>query len=127
MTTYFKAMGTGYFKVFGSTTDHFWCCTGTGMENFTRLNDSVYFHDAKDLWVIYYVSSTLNWKDRGLSLTQTTDLPASNKVSITITRRPDRRGQPEVQKALLGRDAVRWRLRSTVRRSLPSNPAASSA
>ena len=58
------------------------------MENFTRLNDSVYFHDAKDLWVTYYVSSTLNWKDRGLALTQTTDLPLSNKVSITITAAP---------------------------------------
>ena len=88
MTTYFKAMGTGYFKVFSSPTDHFWCCTGTGMENFTRLNDSVYFHDAKDLWVTYYVSSTLNWKERGLALTQTTELPLSNKVSFTITAAP---------------------------------------
>jgi uncharacterized protein len=88
MTTYFKAMGTGYFKVFGSTTNHFWCCTGTGMENFTRLGDSVYFHDDKDLWVAFYVSSKLSWKDRGLSLTQTTDLPLSNKVSFTITAAP---------------------------------------
>jgi len=88
MTTYFKAMGTGYFKVFASPTDHFWCCTGTGMENFTKLNDGVYFHDAKDLWLTYYVSSSLNWKDRGLALTQTTDLPLSDKVSITITAAP---------------------------------------
>jgi uncharacterized protein len=88
MTTYFKAMGTGFFKVFSSETNHFWCCTGTGMENFTRLNDSVYFHDAKDLWLTYYVSSTLSWKDRGLSLTQTTDLPLSDKVNITITAAP---------------------------------------
>ena len=58
------------------------------MENFTRLGDSVYFHDAKDLWVTYYVSSTLNWKDRGLSLTQTTDLPLTNKVTFTITAAP---------------------------------------
>jgi MYXO-CTERM domain-containing protein len=88
MTTYFKAMGTGYFKVFGSPTNHFWCCTGTGMENFTKLNDSVYFHDDKDLWVTFYVGSTLDWKERGLSLTQTTDLPLTNKVSFTITAAP---------------------------------------
>jgi len=88
MTTYFKAMGTGYFKAFGTTTNSFWCCTGTGMENFTRLNDSVYFHDAKDLWVTLYVSSTLNWKDRGLSLKQTTDLPLSNKVTFNVTAAP---------------------------------------
>ncbi len=88
MTTYFKPMGTGYFKAFGTTDSSFWCCTGTGMENFTRLNDSVYFHDDKDLWVTFYVSSTLNWKDRGLSLTQTTDLPTTNKVTFTITAAP---------------------------------------
>ncbi len=88
MTTYFKPMGTGYFKAFGTTDSSFWCCTGTGMENFTRLDDSVYFHDDKDLWVTFYVSSTLNWKDRGLSLTQTTDLPLTNKVTFTITAAP---------------------------------------
>ncbi len=88
MTTYFKAMGTGYFKVFGTTDSTFWCCTGTGMENFTKLGDSVYFHDSKDLWVTFYVSSTLNWKDRGLSLTQTTNLPLSNKVTFTVSAAP---------------------------------------
>jgi len=88
MTTYFKAMGTGYFKAFGTTDSSFWCCTGTGMENFTRLDDSVYFHDDKDLWVTFYVSSTLNWKDRGLALTQTTDLPLTNKVTFTLTAAP---------------------------------------
>lgn len=88
MTTYFKPMGTGYFKAFGTPTDSFWCCTGTGMENFTRLDDSVYFHDAKNLWVTYYVSSKLNWADRGLSLTQTTDLPLSNKVTLSIDAAP---------------------------------------
>jgi DUF1680 family protein len=88
MTTYFKGMGTGFFKVFSSETNHFWCCTGTGMENFTRLNDSVYFHDDKDVWLIYYVNSSLNWKDRGLSLTQAADLPMSDKVNITVTAAP---------------------------------------
>jgi DUF1680 family protein len=88
MTTYFKAMGTGYFKVYATPTDRFWCCTGTGMENFTKLGDSVYFHDDKNLWITYYVSSTLNWKSRGLSLTQTTDLPLSNKVTFTVTAAP---------------------------------------
>jgi DUF1680 family protein len=88
MTTYFKPMGTGYFKAFGTPTNSFWCCTGTGMENFTKLGDSVYFHNDKDLWVTFYVSSKLDWKDRGLSLTQTTDLPLTNKVTFTITAAP---------------------------------------
>ncbi|MBQ5563119.1 MAG: glycoside hydrolase family 127 protein, partial [Clostridia bacterium] len=35
---------TGYFKVYGERFTKFWCCTGTGMENFTKLGDSLYFH-----------------------------------------------------------------------------------
>jgi DUF1680 family protein len=88
MTTYFKPMGTGFFKAYGSPDSTFWCCNGTGMENYTKLGDSVYFHDATDLYVIGYVSSTLNWKDRGLSLAQTTDLPLTNKVTFTISAAP---------------------------------------
>jgi MYXO-CTERM domain-containing protein len=88
MTTYFKPMGTGYFKAFGTPEGSFWCCTGTGMENFSKLDDSLYFHNATDLYVVGYVSSTLNWSERGLSLTQTTDLPLTNKVTVTINQAP---------------------------------------
>ena len=88
MTTYFKPMGTGYFKAFGTPDSSFWCCTGTGMENFSKLGDSVYFHDATDLYVVGYVSSTLNWSDRGLAISQVTDLPLTNKVTFTINQAP---------------------------------------
>ncbi len=88
MTMYFQPMATGYFKVFGSETNHFWCCTGTGMENFTKLNDSLYFHNSTDLYVNMYLSSTLNWSEKGLSLTQTADVPASSKVNFTISSAP---------------------------------------
>ena len=88
MTTYFKPMGTGYFKAFGTPDSSFWCCTGTGMENFSKLGESVYFHDATDLYVVGYVSSTLNWSDRGFSISQVTDLPLTNKVSFTINQAP---------------------------------------
>ncbi len=88
MTTYFKPMGTGYFKAYGTTDSTFWCCNGTGMENYTKLGDSVYFHDATDLWVTGYVSSKLTWADKGLSLTQTTDLPLTNKVTFSIVAAP---------------------------------------
>jgi uncharacterized protein len=88
MTTYFKPMGTGYFKAYGTPDSTFWCCNGTGVENYTKLNDSLYFHDATDLYVNSYVSSTLTWSDRGLSLAQTTNLPLSNKATFTISAAP---------------------------------------
>ncbi|KNY29223.1 beta-L-arabinofuranosidase domain-containing protein [Pseudobacteroides cellulosolvens] len=88
MSMYFQPMSTGYFKVFGSETNHFWCCTGTGMENFTKLNDSLYYHNSTDLYVNMYLSSTLNWSEKGLSLTQSADLPGSGKVIFTISSAP---------------------------------------
>ncbi|RCX14841.1 hypothetical protein DFR58_11475 [Anaerobacterium chartisolvens] len=88
MATYFKAMGTGYFKVFSSQFNHFWCCTGTGMENFTKLNDSIYFNNGSDLYVNMYLSSTLNWSEKGLSLTQQADIPLSDTVTFTINSAP---------------------------------------
>lgn len=88
MTTYFKPMGTGYFKLFGTPTSSFWCCTGSGMENYTKLDDSLYFHNGSDLYVNMYLSSTLNWGDKGFSLTQSANLPLSDKASFTINKAP---------------------------------------
>ena len=88
MTTYFKPMGTGYFKAYGTADSTFWCCNGTGTENYTKLGDSLYFHDATDLYVIGYVSSTLNWKERGLTVTQATDLPLTDKATFTVSAAP---------------------------------------
>ena len=88
MTTYFKPMGTGYFKVFGHPTNNFWCCTGTGMENFTKLNDSIYFHTDNELYVNMYLSSILDWKEKGLKLTAQAQLPDSDEVIFTIDAAP---------------------------------------
>ena len=43
-TTYFQPMATGYQKVFNTLDGNFWCCTGTGYENFTKLQDGVFRH-----------------------------------------------------------------------------------
>jgi DUF1680 family protein len=88
MTTYFKPMGTGYHKVFGKETTTFWCCTGTGMENFTKLNDGIYYNDGSDLWVNMYLGSTLEWDSRSLALTQAADVPLSPTVTFTIDAAP---------------------------------------
>ncbi|MDN4068840.1 glycoside hydrolase family 127 protein [Paenibacillus vini] len=88
MSTYFKPMGTGYFKVFSTEFDSFWCDTGSGMENFTKLDDSIYFHTEQELYVNMYLSSKLNWTEKGLQLTQATDIPQSDKATFTIDAAP---------------------------------------
>ncbi len=81
MTTYFQPMATGFFKVYSSPTDHFWCCTGSGMENFSKLGDSIYFYGADSLFVNRYTSSSVVWEEKGLTMTQNAELP---KVTFTI-------------------------------------------
>ncbi len=81
MTTYFQPMATGFFKVYSSETEHFWCCTGSGMENFSKLGDSIYYKDESSLYVIRYTSSSVSFKEKGLTFIQKADLP---KVTFTV-------------------------------------------
>lgn len=82
MTTYFQPMATGYFKVYSSEENHFWCCTGSGMESFTKLGDSIYYDAGNAVYVSLYVGST--YKSDTVSFTQTADLENSDTVNFHI-------------------------------------------
>lgn len=82
MTTYFQPMATGFFKVYSSATEHFWCCTGSGMENFSKLNDSICYKDENSVYFIRYTSSKLVWAEKGIEIIQTENLPT---VTLTVT------------------------------------------
>ncbi|KAL8204703.1 hypothetical protein R6Q57_010326 [Mikania cordata] len=67
-----KSKATGYHK-WGTKFDSFWCCYGTGIESFSKLGDSIYFEEAgKDpgLYIIQYISSSVNWKSGQIVLDQ---------------------------------------------------------
>ncbi len=82
MTTYFQPMATGYFKVFSSPKHHFWCCTGSGMENFTKLNDSIYYESENAVYVSLYVGSA--YRSEKVSFTQAAELENSDTVRFRI-------------------------------------------
>lgn len=86
MSTYFQPMETGYFKVFGTPFDKFWCCTGTGMENFTKLNEGIYFWEEDRIYVNQYVDSNVVWNEKNIRLIQETNFPESEKVTFKIER-----------------------------------------
>ncbi len=85
MTTYFQPMATGYFKVYGTEFTKFWCCTGSGMENFTKLSDSLYFKAYDGVIVNQYISSRVKLGDGKVILTQKTDIPVTDKARFTVT------------------------------------------
>jgi len=85
MTTYFQPMATGYFKVYCNPDlekNYFWCCTGTGLENFTKLGDSFYYYTDNKLVVNQYTSSNVTWKN--VTLKQETKIPETDQTKFTI-------------------------------------------
>ncbi|CAF1883811.1 unnamed protein product [Brassica napus] len=76
---YMLPLGKGVSKAvtyhgWGTPYDAFWCCYGTGIESFSKLGDSIYFQEDGEspaLYVTQYISSTLDWKSSGVSLSQT--------------------------------------------------------
>ncbi|KAI1042368.1 hypothetical protein LB505_014491 [Fusarium chuoi] len=63
----------------------FWCCQGTGVETNTKLMDSIYFHTSDTLYVNLFTPSKLNWSQKKVSITQTTDFPESDTSTFKIT------------------------------------------
>jgi DUF1680 family protein len=84
MMIYYLPLAGGDTKDWGSPRDAFWCCYGTGIESFAKLADSVYFHSADGLFVNLYVPTELNWKQKGLRVTQTTRFPEESGSTLTI-------------------------------------------
>jgi len=84
MCTYFQATRPGYLKLYHTPTDSFWCCTGSGMENHAKYNDSVYFQGADALWVNLFVPSAVSWEAKGLVVTQTTLFPDEETTSLSV-------------------------------------------
>ena len=88
--TYHVPLGPGAIKQFDNADmDGFTCCNGTALESNTKLQNSIYFRstDNRALYVNLYVPSTLNWKDRNITLTQATAYPKEDHTLLTINGR----------------------------------------
>jgi uncharacterized protein len=84
MMTYFQSTRPGYVKLFHTPFDSFWCCTGSGMENHARYGESIYAHDDESLYVNLFVASTLEWRERQLTVTQSTRFPDEERTTLTF-------------------------------------------
>ena len=84
MMTYFQPTRPGYLKLYCTPTESFWCCTGTGMENHAKYGESIYFHEAGTLYVNLFIPSTLNWKEKGLTIAQTTRFPEQDRTQLQV-------------------------------------------
>jgi uncharacterized protein len=81
---YYVPLASGYWKLFGTPLNDFWCCTGSMAEAFAKLGDSIYFHDGEGIYVNLFVASELDWQEKGVRLTQETRFPEEDSFRLTV-------------------------------------------
>jgi DUF1680 family protein len=82
---YFFPLAAGYWRAFNSPEESFWCCTGSGAEEFAKFADTIYFRRGDDLYVNQFIDSTLDWKQEGFAVEQVTQFPREQGTTLKIT------------------------------------------
>ena len=85
--TYHVPLNPGARKHFGNADlSGFTCCNGTALDSNTKLQDSIFFRsrDNSALYVNLFVPSTLTWRERGLTVRQSTRYPYGATSRLTI-------------------------------------------
>jgi len=81
---YYLGMQSGQWKVHFVPHEGFFCCCGTGLENFSKLGEGFYYHDARSLWVNQFFASEVNWKEKGVVVRQETRFPEEAGTRLVI-------------------------------------------
>jgi DUF1680 family protein len=84
-TQYYLSLTPGAWKTFNTEDKSFWCCTGSGVEEYSKLNDSIYWSDDDGVLVNLFIPSELNWEEKGFKLRQDTRFPEQQTTSLTVT------------------------------------------
>jgi DUF1680 family protein len=81
--TYFVPVQPGSRRRYGNTGT---CCGGTGMENHTKYQDSIWFHSSDNsvLYLNLYIPSTLDWQEKRFTITQETRYPLEGSSVLTV-------------------------------------------
>jgi DUF1680 family protein len=74
----------GAWKTFDDPWQGNLCCTGSGMEEYAKLVDTIYFHDESSIYLNQFVSSELRWPEKGIRLAQQTSFPEEESTAITV-------------------------------------------
>lgn len=84
MIIYYTPLAADAKKEWSTPNDSFWCCSGTGVESFAKLGDSIYFHDADNLYVNLYAASTVNWRAKKVKVEQITNFPEEQGSTLVV-------------------------------------------
>ena len=82
---YFFPLASGYWRAYNSAEESFWCCTGTGAEEFAKFTDTIFFRRGDDVYVNQFIAATLDWKEQGLTIEQVTEFPREQGTTLKIS------------------------------------------
>ena len=81
---YFTPARPRHYRNYSAPNEAMWCCVGTGMENHGKYGQFIYTHKGNALFVNLFVSSELNWREKGVTLRQETGFPYAETSRITV-------------------------------------------
>ncbi len=84
MVCYFLPLLSGSYKVYSTPENSFWCCVGSGFESHAKYGEAIYFHDDNGIYVNLFIPSRVNWREKGIRLTQTTTFPEDGTTRLTV-------------------------------------------
>jgi DUF1680 family protein len=88
---YFTPMRPRHYRVYSQPEEGFWCCVGSGLENHGKYGELIYAHNNNDLFVNLFIPSTLEWKEKGISLVQNTNFPFDELSRIKLQLKSQKR------------------------------------
>lgn len=108
MVCYFLPLLSGAHKVYSTPEKSFWCCVGSGFESHAKYGEGIYYHNDRGIYVNLFIPSQVTWREKGLTLVQTTRFPAEETTTLTLRvdnpvhtilylRYPSWSGKPEVR------------------------------
>ena len=83
ITAYFLSLTPGAWKTWGTEETTFWCCNGSGLEDFATLNRMIYARDAQGIWVNLFIPSRVTGPN-GVRLRQETSFPHAPSTTIHV-------------------------------------------
>jgi len=139
---YFTPIRPNHYRVYSTAQESFWCCVGTGMENHGKYGELIYAHGGDALYVNLFIPSVVDWREKGVVLTQRTSFPFAERTKLEVSvkgsqrlvvklRRPSWLGGEEIVavngkpvKAVVGNDGYLaiervWKNKDEVEVSLP--------
>ncbi|MBT9492583.1 MAG: glycoside hydrolase family 127 protein, partial [Paucibacter sp.] len=81
---YFTPMRANHYRVYSQVDQGMWCCVGSGLESHAKYGEFIYAKDADTLLVNLFIASTLNWREKGVRLSQVTDFPDQGRSLIKV-------------------------------------------